>query len=55
MKTKKHMAPKRQTMPDTPPSKKEMATSRPANGRKVQMPPKPQPVAQNTNRKKGVR
>jgi len=52
---KKKMAPKRQAMPSTPPSKKEMGTSRPAKGRKVEMPPKPQPHPQNTNRKKGVR
>jgi len=52
---KKKMAPKRQTMPSTPPSKKEAGTAKPAKGRKVQMPPAPQPIAQNTSRKKGVR
>lgn len=52
---KKSAAPKRQTMPSTPPSKAEAKTSRPAAGRKVEMPPAPQPHPQNTKRKRGAR
>lgn len=44
----------KQKMPSTPPSKAEAKTSRPARVPKVEMPNKPQPVPQNTKRKKGV-
>lgn len=45
---------KAQKVPSTPPSKAESKTARPSASRKMQMPPAPQPVPQNTKRKKGV-
>lgn len=48
------MAMKAQMMPSTPPSKAEKGTSKPSASRKMEMPPKPQPVPQNMKRKKGM-
>lgn len=53
MKRRTH-APRPQTAPTTPPSRREDRTGRPAKGRKLAMPPAPQPIPQNTRRGKGV-
>lgn len=39
-------APIEQTRPSTPPDPRESGTSRPVAGRKLEMPPQPQPVPQ---------
>jgi len=52
--TKPHTAPGAQTRPSTPTDKREAGTSRPAVGRKLEMPPPPQPAPQNVTRGKGV-
>ena len=48
-------APKRQRMPSTPPNRAEKGTGKPSKMAKMQMPPAPQPVPQNTKRSKGVK